>query len=119
MLTFTIPPAILHEYIIMKNALLYLAVILFSTFTATAQEAKKELPSVADFTKDCTAYEGYFTFYWQESSGKLFLVVDRWDEEFLYVNSLTGGVGSNDIGLDRNQLGSDRIVKFVRSGPKG
>lgn len=102
----------------MKNVLLYLTVIFFSAFTASAQEAQKALPAVADFTKNCTTYEGYFTFYWQESSGKLFLAVDRWDEEFLYVNSLTGGVGSNDIGLDRNQLGSDRIVKFVRSGPK-
>ena len=44
--------------------------------------------------------------------------MDEWDTEFLYVNSLAAGIGSNDIGLDRNQLGSSRIVKFVRSGPK-
>ena len=44
--------------------------------------------------------------------------VDKLDTEFLYVNSLQAGVGSNDIGLDRGQLGDERIVKFVRSGPK-
>src|SRR5690606_5989590 len=38
--------------------------------------------------------------------------------EFLYVNSLPAGIGSNDIGLDRGQLGDERIVKFERRGPK-
>ncbi|MEM9328965.1 MAG: zinc-dependent metalloprotease, partial [Bacteroidota bacterium] len=28
------------------------------------------------------------------------------------------GVGSNDIGLDRGQLGEDRVVKFQKHGPK-
>ena len=64
-------------------------------------------------------FEGFFDFKWEEDEGKVMLdVTDRFDEEFLYVNSLSSGVGSNDIGLDRNQLGSDRIVKFVKSGPK-
>ena len=103
-----------------RKIIVCLAALFFvSQFALQAQESnKKALPTIADFTKDCESYEGYFNFYWQETSGKVFLLVDRWDEEFLYVNSLTGGVGSNDIGLDRNQLGSDRIVKFVRSGPK-
>ncbi|TRO55167.1 DUF5117 domain-containing protein, partial [Candidatus Bathyarchaeota archaeon] len=35
-----------------------------------------------------------------------------------YVNSLKAGIGSNDIGLDRNQLGDTKIVKFQRIGPK-
>ena len=44
--------------------------------------------------------------------------MERLDEEFLYVNSLAAGVGSNDLGLDRGQLGRDRVVKFERSGNK-
>ena len=36
----------------------------------------------------------------------------------MYVNSLATGVGSNDIGLDRGQLGSKRIVKFNKMGNK-
>ena len=31
---------------------------------------------------------------------------------------MSEGIGSNDIGLDRNQLGQDRIVYFHRVGPK-
>ncbi len=63
-------------------------------------------------------YEGFFDFYWDEKTGKIYLEIDNLGEEFLYVNSLAAGVGSNDIGLDRGQLGDTRVVKFERSGPK-
>jgi len=62
--------------------------------------------------------KGYFNYTWIDSSGQLLLEIpeDRLGEEFLYVNSLTAGVGSNDIGLDRGQLGDQRVVSFYRSG---
>ena len=63
-------------------------------------------------------YEGFFNFYWDEKEGKIWLEVDRFDTEFLYVESLQAGVGSNDIGLDRGQLGMERVVKFSRIGDK-
>ncbi|MEL6255627.1 MAG: zinc-dependent metalloprotease [Bacteroidota bacterium] len=69
-------------------------------------------------TENLKAFEGYFDFFYDEKSGKIMLSIDRFDQEFLYVNSLTAGVGSNDIGLDRGQLGNTRVVKFIRSGPK-
>ena len=64
------------------------------------------------------AYPGFFNFYWDEKQGKIWLEIDKLDQEFLYVNSLQAGVGSNDIGLDRGQLGQERVVKFSRSGNK-
>ncbi len=69
-------------------------------------------------TKGIEKYEGYFTFYYDDTNDKLFLVIDQLDKEFLYVNSLSEGIGSNDIGLDRGQLGGTRIVKFQRAGNK-
>ena len=65
-----------------------------------------------------TKNEGYFNFYWEAENGKIWLEIDKWDKEFLYVNSLATGIGSNDIGLDRGQLGDKRIVKFKRIGSK-
>lgn len=62
--------------------------------------------------------EGFFPTYWEAKTGKVWLEINRLNEEFLYVNSLAAGVGSNDIGLDRGQLGGERVVKFVRVGPK-
>ncbi|MEM9261073.1 MAG: DUF5118 domain-containing protein, partial [Bacteroidota bacterium] len=82
-----------------------------------AQPSNKAPKTITEFTQNFTTYPGYFDFYWDAQSGKIYLRIDNMDEEFLYVNGLTGGLGSNDIGLDRNQLGSDRIVKFTRSGP--
>ncbi len=74
--------------------------------------------SIAEITSGMQAFDGYFKFYWDESKGKIWVEIDKLGTEILYVNSLTAGIGSNDIGLDRNQLGSSRIVKFERSGPK-
>ena len=68
--------------------------------------------------KQMDKYPGYFTFYWEESTGKIFLEIDKLDVEFLYVHSLSAGLGSNDIGLDRSQLGGTQVVKFHRIGPK-
>jgi hypothetical protein len=69
-------------------------------------------------TQGLTKYTGYFNFYWNERTGKILMEVNNLDQEFLYVNSLPAGIGSNDLGLDRGQIGGNRIVKFVKSGPQ-
>jgi len=56
--------------------------------------------------------------YWEESTGKLWLEISRFDEEILHMGGLAAGLGSNDIGLDRGQGGGSRIVVFERVGPK-
>jgi hypothetical protein len=82
-------------------------------FTSIAQQTK-----ISEKTKSMTAYDGFLPFYWEESTGKLFLKINKFDEEILYYTSLPAGLGSNDIGLDRGQLGKIAIVKFERVGPK-
>jgi hypothetical protein len=62
--------------------------------------------------------EGFITFYTDEDKGKIYLEIDKLDHEFLYVNSMPAGIGSNDIGLDRGQLGRTRIVEFRKAGNK-
>jgi len=63
-------------------------------------------------------HPGYFTYYWDGERGKIWLEIDKLETEFLYVTGLKSGIGSNDIGLDRNQLGSTMIVRFQRFGPR-
>src|SRR2546423_12538903 len=63
-------------------------------------------------------FPGFFPFYWDAKTGKLWLEIDKWNTEFLYVESLPAGIGSNDIGLDRGQLGSSPIERFDRRGPR-
>jgi hypothetical protein len=68
--------------------------------------------------KDLKKSSGFIESYYDEKQDKMFLLLDKIDVEFLYVESLTAGVGSNDIGLDRNQLGRERVVRLERRGPK-
>ncbi|MEH6536071.1 MAG: zinc-dependent metalloprotease [Psychroserpens sp.] len=68
--------------------------------------------------KELKKHDGYFNFHYEESTDKIYLEVKDLDKEFLYVNSLATGIGSNDIGLDRGQLGQERLVKFEKAGNK-
>ena len=98
----------------MKHHLLRLLVLLlFLPIFVRAQTT-----SIAEKTKNMTAYNGYKLFYWEESTGKIWLQIDEFDKEFLYQTSLPAGLGSNDIGLDRGKIGSTAIVKFNRVGNK-
>lgn len=93
---------------------LFVSFFCFCFLFALAQPASK----IADKTKNMKRYDGYFTFWWDAANGKIWLLVDKFDKEFLYVNSLPAGLGSNDIGLDRGQIGGSRIVYFSRIGKK-
>jgi len=88
---------------------LLLLFVLFS-LSASAQ--------IADKIKSMKAHTGYFNFYYDESNDKIYLEVKKLNEEFLYVYSLAQGVGNNDLGLDRGQLGNEQVVFFEKQGNK-
>ena len=80
--------------------------------------AKTNANTISSKTSGMQRYFGFFNFYWDKQKGDIWLEIDKFDAEFLYVNSLAAGVGSNDLGLDRGKLGRERVVKFMRIGPK-
>jgi len=111
------------------GSILVVASLALAQERPTAQQAGGErrvlaqpqaAPTIAEKTLGMERRDGYFPFYWDAKGGKIWLEIPagRLGVEFLYVNSLPAGLGSNDIGLDRGQLGADRIVKFERSGPR-
>jgi hypothetical protein len=67
---------------------------------------------------DLEKFEGFFNYYYDKNEDKIYLEVEQTEQEFLYVHYLAQGIGSNDIGLDRGQLGGGVIVKFIKSGNK-
>ncbi len=73
---------------------------------------------ILDKKEDLKKYEGFFDFYYSEKEDKIYLEVDKLDFEFLYVRFLSSGIGSNDVGLDRGQLGNEALVKFQKAGNK-
>jgi hypothetical protein len=82
----------------------------FSVLFLSAQFSEKK--------DDYQKFEGLFTFYHDEEQGKMFLEVQDLEKEFLYVYSLSSGIGSNDIGLDRGQLGNEQVVYFRKADNK-
>jgi hypothetical protein len=74
--------------------------------------------SIVEKTKNLEYHKGFFSYWWDASNGKIYMAIDKLETPFLYVNSLPAGLGSNDIGLDRGQIGGSRIVYFQRVGKK-
>ncbi len=83
-----------------------------------ARAETPQTPTITEKTANAQKLPGYFNLYWDAKQGKLWLEIDKWSSELLYQSGLPAGIGSNDIGLDRGQLGRTRIVRFERSGPK-
>jgi hypothetical protein len=97
--------------------LLVLAICLLAGRVRASPDST-QTPTIAEKTAGTLKFAGYFNLYWDAKQGKLWLEIDKWNAEFLYQSGLPAGIGSNDIGLDRGQLGETRIVRFERSGPK-
>ena len=97
-----------------------MALIQFGMSPAWSAEKLEEdvLPTISAKTRGMQEFSGFFRFWWDARRGQIWLAIDRFDEEFLYVNSLSTGLGSNPVGLDRGQLGQDRVVRFQRIGHK-
>jgi hypothetical protein len=72
----------------------------------------------AEKRKNLEKSEGFFDYYYDASDDKVYLEVEALEKEFLYVYSLSSGIGSNDIGLDRGQLGNEQVVFFRKAGNK-
>ena len=94
----------------MKNYLVLCFLVVFGISSTSAQFLAEK--------KNLKTFTGFFNFHYSEADGHNYLEVpkQRIDQEFLYVHSLRTGLGSNDIGLDRGQLGDGVVVKFIKSG---
>ena len=92
----------------MKQLFALFVFAFFTTFIFAQKSSGKPLKN----------YMGYFNFSYDGSDDKILLDVKDLEKEFLYVSSLSSGIGSNDIGLDRGQLGTERVVKFIKAGNK-
>src|SRR5437773_9079825 len=105
----------------MKRLILLLSVVLICPASVLSQPrsaADAKLATITEKVPGMQKFAGYFPFYWDAKAVKIWLEIDRWNSEFLYVESLPAGIGSNDIGLDRGQLGQAYIVRFERTGPR-
>ena len=79
---------------------------------------RDELPSIESFVTGMQSHEGLISCWWDPLEGRLFLAPPPAETELLSLISLPGGLGSNEVGLDRGQLGEQRLVRFERHGAR-
>ena len=93
------------------------ALALIATLAAAAEEK-----SFAERTAGLESRAGLLTLWLDREGGGLWLEVppaaDGLVGEYLYVEGLVTGLGSNPVGLDRGQLGRGRRVRLRRVGGK-
>ncbi len=85
---------------------------------AAAPRTAASLPSIESKTEGMRKIDGFMPVYWDSAGGKLWLEIGRFDTEILHYASLPQGLGQNDIGLNRGDLGPEEVVTFERVGPK-
>ena len=99
----------------MKTHNILLSLFLFLSLLSIEIKAQNK---TNDFLKKLNPYNGYFNFYYDIEKDKVYLEIKNFNEQFLYINSMSSGIGNNDLGLDRGQLGKRRIVYFKRAGDR-
>ena len=95
-----------------------LPIIAFIFLMAINHSLQSQPITIKSFTQNFEKKEGFLNYYWDNNKGRVYLEVKNLNQEMIYVNYLSAGVGSNDIGLDRGQIGGTRIIKFIKMGPK-
>jgi len=108
-------PALLKKIVLWSTLAFPGAQVAAQTKPVAADE-KPASPSLAAATTGMQSLPGFLPMYWDAKRGKIWLEIDKLDTEILYYASLTAGVGSNDIGLDRGRIGPSHVIKFQRSG---
>ncbi|WP_323846481.1 zinc-dependent metalloprotease [Microbulbifer magnicolonia] len=91
--------------------LIFAALLVLLSVTARAE-------TITEYTAGMEKHAGYHDFYWDDETGRVLLEIADFDREFLLLTGLAQGLGSNPVGLDRNQVGDNRLVKFERVGNK-
>jgi hypothetical protein len=80
--------------------------------------AANEPVGIAAKTAGMTKLDGFVPLYWDQTTGKMWMEISRFDQEFLYLEALSAGVGSNDLGLDRGRMEESKVMQFQRVGPR-
>ena len=84
---------------------------LLSNAAMAASDSAQKIINNAEVAK------GFINLFYDAKSAQLYLQANKLNQPFLLLTSLPHGVGSNDIGLDRGQLGQTRMVQFEQHGP--
>lgn len=93
---------------------------LFFALTLSSAFADTKAASLQEYVSTLESKKGFYSLHYRQADGKLYLQIatSQLNQPFIFQSSLPYGVGSNDIGLDRGQLGDTRLVQFERFGQR-
>ncbi|MDV6316852.1 zinc-dependent metalloprotease [Idiomarina sp. HP20-50] len=92
--------------------------LLFMLLVSVTAVAQTEKNTIEAFTSSFEKKQGFFTFYHDKADAQFYLQIPKKGHPFIFQTSLPWGLGSNDIGLDRGQLGETRLASFLIEGDK-
>jgi hypothetical protein len=105
----------------MSRVFLPICLVVVGVVVAGAAETPGVLTSVAEKVADLERLEGLMTLHVDRHRGRVYLELSPAADpdtghRYLYVEGLVTGLGSNDVGLDRGQIGPARLVGLRRVG---
>ena len=83
-----------------------------------AAHSQAATDTIAQFSDGMRFDDGFIPLYYDETKARAYLRFDQPTQQAIFVESLPAGLGSNDIGLDRGQLGDTRFVEFQLVGDR-
>lgn len=95
---------------------------MLALLASTVMLLPQSVPTIADKTKGLDRRDGLFATYVSPSAGTVYLELPpaKGEEglcaEVLYTSAIRSGLGSNDVGLDRGQLGPSYVLRMRRVG---
>ncbi len=98
--------------------LLTLALLSFVPLSAPLVAQDSERPTIEAHTEGMTRTDGFIPMYWDADEEEMFLEISMFDEDLLHYVSLPAGLGQNDLGLNRGDLGPSAVVQFRLTGQR-
>jgi hypothetical protein len=96
------------------------ALLILATLPATAAPAAPASAaaptSYGSALKGLVSLPGFVDVHRDAARNRVLIGVAAFDSPFLMYSSLPWGLGSNDVGLDRGQVGEGKLVEFRRAG---
>ena len=99
------------------TASLALLSIVLVNVNAQAQTQTANPTTMAQRTAGLQRQEGFLPIYLDSSKGRLLMEV-RLNEEMLYFVTVSKGIGSVDLGIDRGASSGSKLIHVERSGPR-
>jgi uncharacterized protein DUF4953/uncharacterized protein DUF5117 len=109
--------------LLLRASAIVFSVLLLTPFSSAAMTPEDAPKTLSQKIAGMERKDGLFPLDWDAKTGKLYLeipqfAVDGTGKDFLLLDQLPYGLGSNDVGLDRGQLGTGRVVHFLHAGGK-